>query len=97
MGIIDKIFAETAGSSSLKISSDKITVDTDILTRAVAWIGTLAGVLVFFYLVYGGFLYLTAAGNAEQSKKGGQAILNAIIGILIILLAYGLTTWLIKL
>lgn len=53
-------------------------------------IGLIAGILVFGYLVYSGFIYITAGGNAEQAKKGIGGITNAIIGLLIIVLAYSL-------
>ena len=45
------------------------------------------GVLAVLYLIYGGILYLTAGGDAEKASKGRVAITNAIIGIVIILLA----------
>lgn len=63
-----------------------------ILSMLVNWVAIIAGLVAFFYLVYSGFLYLTAAGNAEQAKKGGQGIINAIIGIIVIALSWGLVT-----
>ena len=39
-------------------------------------------------LIYGGFLYITSAGNADNATKGKTAIINAIIGIVIIVLSY---------
>jgi biopolymer transport protein ExbB/TolQ len=37
----------------------------------------------FFYLIYGGFMYLTSSGNAESVKKAGSTLLNAAIGLAI--------------
>ena len=48
----------------------------------------IAGMLAFIYLVYSGILYLTAAGNADNAKKGQQGIVNAIIGIVVIVAAW---------
>ncbi len=48
----------------------------DILIR-------LAGLAAFFYLIYGGFMYLTSSGNSEQVKKAGSTLLNAAIGLAI--------------
>ncbi len=39
-------------------------------------------------LVYGGFLYITAAGNQETSEKGKKAIISALIGLAIVFLSY---------
>ncbi len=47
-----------------------------------------AGVVAVVYLIYGGLLYITAGGDAEKATKGRTAIVNAIIGIIIIALAF---------
>ncbi|MBM2820994.1 MAG: conserved rane protein of unknown function [Candidatus Berkelbacteria bacterium] len=46
-----------------------------------------AGLLAVVYLVYGGVLYITAGGDAEKATKGRTALINAVIGIIIVLLA----------
>jgi type IV secretory pathway VirB2 component (pilin) len=56
-----------------------------VFDRVVDIIGPVAGAVAFIYLIYSGFLYLTAAGNPDNAKKGQQGIINAIIGIAIIL------------
>lgn len=48
----------------------------------------LAGALVLLMFVYGGFLMLTAAGKSDQITKGKNAMVNAVIGIIIVLGAY---------
>jgi len=48
----------------------------------------IAGVLAIIYLIYSGILYITAAGNPDAAKKGQQGIMNAAIGIVIIVLAF---------
>ncbi len=45
------------------------------------------GLLAVIYLIYGGVLYITAGGDAEKASKGRTAITNAIIGIVIVVLA----------
>lgn len=39
-------------------------------------------------VILGGFWYLTAAGNEDQAKKGLRTLAYAIIGIVLISLAY---------
>jgi hypothetical protein len=63
-----------------------------LITAVLPWVSLAAGVIAFAYLIYSGFLYLSAGGNAESAKKGQQGILNAIIGLIIIALAYTITT-----
>lgn len=49
------------------------------------------GVIALILFLYGGFLYLTARGNGGQVETAQQYIYNAIIGIIIISVAYALT------
>jgi len=51
------------------------------------------GVIAVVYLIYGGVLYITAGGDAEKAAKGRTAITNAIIGIIIILLAVAIYSY----
>lgn len=53
-----------------------------------------AGVLAAVYLIYGGVLYITAGGDAEKATKGRTALINAIIGIVIILLSLAIMRYL---
>lgn len=56
----------------------------------------LLGIVLVIYIVWGGILYITSQGEAEKAKKGMKMITNAIIGIVIILAAYGIATYLIN-
>ncbi|MEY3783983.1 MAG: hypothetical protein RLZZ230_305 [Candidatus Parcubacteria bacterium] len=46
---------------------------------------------VMLFLIYSGFLYVTARGNPEQIKKAGQSLMYGIIGGTIILGAVAIT------
>lgn len=52
------------------------------------WALTIAFLGAVIYLIYGGFLYIASAGNAEQASKGRATLINALIGIVIIVLSY---------
>lgn len=87
MSLIEKAYAQDFNNAiGIKQNSD-ISIGA-LVSTVVLWVVYIAGVLAFFYLVYSGILYITAAGNPDQAKKGQQGILNAIIGIIIISLAY---------
>ncbi|MFA5926701.1 MAG: hypothetical protein WCT32_05670 [Patescibacteria group bacterium] len=93
MNLINRVAADASaaetGTAGLKLNltGSSTTLD-ELVVQIAGWIGVIAGVLAFFYLVYSGILYLTAGGNAEQTKKAQQGIINAVIGIIIIILAY---------
>lgn len=98
MLIISKVLAQsrwTRLDSSIQNNERRILGDGaagwwEVLDRVVDMAFILAGILAFIYLVYSGFMYLTAGGNPDATKKGQQGIVNAIIGLVIIFMAYGL-------
>lgn len=48
--------------------------------------------LIFFILaIYGGFQYMTAGGNREQTSKAIATLRSAVIGLVIVLAAWALT------
>lgn len=61
-----------------------------LVTLIITWLLYIAGVLAFIFLVVSGISYITAGGNAEQSKKAQQGLINAIIGIIIITLSFAI-------
>ena len=60
-----------------------------ILTFLNFFLGFL-GLISVIMIIYGGILYVTAAGEQEKVDKGKKIIMYAIVGIVIILLAFAL-------
>ncbi len=58
-----------------------------ILTKITTWILGLVGLIAVLYLIYGGFIYITSAGNADKAKQAKATILYAVIGLIVIALA----------
>ncbi|MFH1375499.1 MAG: MMCAP2_0565 family pilin-like conjugal transfer protein [Patescibacteria group bacterium] len=48
------------------------------------------GAIAIAAIVYAGFLYLTAAGNQEQTEKAKKIIIWVVIGIIVIVSAYAI-------
>jgi len=48
----------------------------------------IAGLVAVLFLIMGGFRYVTSAGNEEYSENAKKIIINSIIGIVIIILAF---------
>jgi len=53
------------------------------------------GIVLLIVIIYGGWLWMTAGGDEEQVKKAKSWIVNGIIGLVIILLAYAITDYVI--
>lgn len=65
----------------------------DLVEKIASWVLYAGGAIAFIYLIYGGILYITAGGDAEKATKGRTAIINAVIGIIIIFLALVIIRW----
>lgn len=59
-----------------------------IFRLIINWALAIAFIAAVIVLIYGGFLYITSAGNADNATKGKTAIQNALIGIVVIVLSY---------
>lgn len=58
--------------------------------RIINYVLGAAGLVAVIYLIIGGFNYITAGGNEEQSKKATKTLLNAVIGLVVIFAAYAI-------
>lgn len=57
---------------------------------------TLLGATTVILIVYGGFLWMTAAGNEERITKAKKILYNAVIGLIIVIMAYSITYFVIQ-
>jgi hypothetical protein len=82
--------SDTAKAAKLDIfgSADDLPSKIGIVIFAIL---SFIGVIFLVIVIYGGFLWMTAGGNTEQTKKASTMIRNGVIGIIIISLSYGLT------
>ncbi len=60
----------------------------DIINLFLPYLITLAGLILFGMLVFGGFTMLSGAADKEAQEKGKGMITSALIGFTIIFLAY---------
>jgi len=51
------------------------------------------GVIFLILMIYAGISWMTASGNQEKVTKAKDLIINAIIGLIIVLAAYAITSF----
>lgn len=61
-----------------------------IISAFLPYVLILMGLLLFIYLLWGGFDFLFAEGDPEKIKGARMRIVNALVGFLIIFSAYWL-------
>jgi cysteine-rich repeat protein len=82
-------FAEQAGFST----SASITV---IIARLIRTVISFIGVIAVAYMVYGGFLWMTSAGEATRLKKAKDVLTNALIGLVIVFLSFAIVSFVLR-
>jgi len=61
-----------------------------LIGRIISAVLGLVGSLALLMFIYGGFTWMTAAGNSEKVEKGKQIILWAVIGLAVIFTSYAM-------
>jgi hypothetical protein len=69
---------------------------SDLATNILKTIIGLVGVIALVMFIYGGILWMTSAGSAEQIKKGKDTLLWAILGLAFIFFSYSLLQFLLE-
>lgn len=59
-----------------------------LLTRFIQLILGVVGVVAMAYIIIGGFQYMTSRGDEEQASAGKKTVVNAIIGLVIVIFSY---------
>ncbi|MDP3661452.1 MAG: hypothetical protein Q8R17_01190 [bacterium] len=63
-----------------------------LAAKILAIVSSIGGIIAVFFIIYAGFLFVTAGGNEEKHKDAKKAILYAVIGTAILLGAQALAT-----
>lgn len=81
---------ERSGVGSMFGNSDLTTSRTvsELIISVIHLMLIFAGMIAVVFVIIGGYYYVTAQGNEEQAEKGKNTLINAIIGIVVIIMAY---------
>lgn len=85
--------AEADKPSTIKPITEGSASLMELVTKIINVMLIIAGILVVVYLIYMGILYITANGDATKATAARTGIVNAVIGIVVILIAYSVTGW----
>ncbi len=62
-----------------------------IIGRIIKTLLGFLGIIFFILIIYGGFLWMTSAGNKDKVEKAREIIVNSVAGLAIVLFAYAIT------
>lgn len=87
----DNFGLDPAGEIGLG-SNDPQSIIVNIIKIALGFLGLLAVIII----ILGGFKFMVSGGSDESSRAAGKTIISGIIGLIIILSAWGIVNWLIS-
>lgn len=67
-----------------------------LLGRIIGLVLTFAAITAFVYLLISGFQYITAGGDSAKVDTARKGIVNALVGIIIIMISYLLLNFVAK-
>ncbi len=70
---------------------------SDLIVRIIDILLTFGGVIAVVFVIIGGYQYVVSGGNEETAEKGKKTLINAIIGVIVIVLAYAIINVLVNL
>ena len=67
-----------------------------LIGQGTRMVFSLLGVMLVIIFIYAGFLWMTAGGDTEQIDKAKKWMRNAVLGLLLILCSYLISTYIIS-
>ncbi len=64
-----------------------------VVSNGIIIVFSIVGILFLILTIYAGIQWMTAGGNDEQVSKARQLLRNAVIGLLIVIMSYVITTF----
>ena len=89
-GMVAKISEETTG-----VKSTGFELPSLVGQLLYAFISAL-GVVMTVYILYGGYLWMTARGDEKQVEKAQDMIKNAIIGMVVVALSFFISSYVLQ-
>ncbi|MBI2633180.1 MAG: hypothetical protein HYW78_02195 [Parcubacteria group bacterium] len=69
---------------------------SDVIGEAIKIALGFLGVIVLLFFIAGGFLWMTSGGSEEKIKKAKKMMAAAVVGLVIILISYSATTFVLE-
>lgn len=95
----DLSYAITSGQvPNISMETGNVSIK-DILVNIINFVLGFAAAIAVLFIIIGGVMYMTSGGNEDRLKKSKSLILQAVIGLVIVILALvivNLTTSIVK-
>ncbi|MGB2787066.1 MAG: hypothetical protein WBB94_01645 [Candidatus Saccharimonadaceae bacterium] len=82
----------TTGQINFQGPKDDSAFLGSLLSTVYFWVGAVAVIVI----VMAGFMYVTSQGNSTQTAKAKNMILGSVIGIIVVMMAFVITNFVIN-
>ncbi|PIZ54744.1 hypothetical protein COY25_01835 [Candidatus Uhrbacteria bacterium CG_4_10_14_0_2_um_filter_41_7] len=90
---VDQTGITQTGESIYGSAQTNTRVGTYVAEKLITPLFSILGVIFLILFIYAGVLWMTDAGNAQNVGKAKSILASTIIGLIIILLAYGVSQY----
>lgn len=87
---------ENVGIVTLPNPLTGIETPQELVGQIISSVFGIVGSLALVMFVYGGLLWMTSSGRAEQVKKGRDIFIWAVVGLVVVFSAYSLVRFVIQ-
>jgi len=84
--------ADKAGYKTTSISETTLAETIGLVVKAAL---SMVGVIFLLLMVYAGYLWMTARGEEEMTKKAQKIIISSVIGLIIVVASYTVTNFIV--
>lgn len=61
-----------------------------VMVNLISWVLSIVSLVAVSMIIIGGFQWLTSAGNEEKVEKAKKTISSAVVGIVVVILAWAI-------
>lgn len=83
---------ENAGAGDLAKSLPAYCNEGEVFNRVTTVLYTITGSVAVIAIMYGGYVYMTARGNEQATKRGREILTYSILGLLVVVFAVTIIT-----
>ncbi len=91
--MVQQVYAQEINVNGVKITGPLVgyTDIASIINNVVPFVMSLAGIILFFVLMWGGLDYVTSQGLPEKLKSANAKISAGVIGFVLLVLSFLIT------
>ncbi len=81
-------------SGNCEVKFDELADFVKLITNVIQILLVIAAFAAVVYIIYGGVQYIMSAGEPARLKKAKDSIANAVLGLIVVLVSFGVVNFL---